>query len=226
MQQLRSRPAPRRDYPPPASRSSTSSPSSSASLLDQLKLAGKTLGIMLAVLWGLEIVDELLLFGMTDLLGVHPRSLFGLVGIAFAPLLHADLYHLLSNTAGLLMFGTVILLWSRREFWAVTAAAWIVGGLGTWLVGANGVHLGFSGVVFGYLGYLLMRGWYERKPASVILSIVFAVGFGSMLTGAIPGLAGCGISWEGHLFGLLGGVLVARRFKATPKPSLAEMARR
>jgi membrane associated rhomboid family serine protease len=146
---------------------------------------------------------------------VHPRTLFGLIGVVASPLLHADLYHLLSNTAGLLIFGTLVLLWSRKEFAAVTVASTLIGGLGVWLVGASGsIHIGASGVVFGYFGYVLMRGWYERKPLSIIISIVVAWMFGSLLASAIPGLAGPGISWEGHLFGMLGGVLVARRFKA------------
>jgi len=206
MQQQPTRPV-RRAYPPPTAAAGE------PGLLAELRLAAKTIGVFLAVLWGLEIIDELLLFGMLDFLGVHPRTLFGLIGVAMAPLLHADLYHLLSNTGGFLLFGTVVLMWGRKEFWAVTAASWLIGGLGTWLIGSTGVHIGFSGVVFGYFGYVLMRGWYERKPLSVIVSILCAVFFGSLLAGAIPGLAGYGISWEGHLFGLIGGVLVARRFK-------------
>ncbi|HVH98402.1 MAG TPA: rhomboid family intramembrane serine protease [Enhygromyxa sp.] len=184
-------------------------------VLAELKVAAKTMAIILAVLWGLEIVDELVFSGVLDLFGVHPRTVFGLIGVVASPFLHGDLYHLLSNTAGLVIFGTVILLWSRKEFAAVTVASMLLGGLGTWLVGASGsIHIGASGVVFGYFGYVLMRGWYERKPLSIIVSIAVAWMFGSLLTGAIPGLAGPGISWEGHLFGMLGGVLVARRFKA------------
>lgn len=208
MQSLRSRPAPGRSY------SLDAAPEQNG-LLTELKLVAKTMGVILAVLWGLEIVDELLFAGMLDWFGVHPRTLFGLIGVLASPLLHGDLYHLLSNTAGLLIFGSVVLLWSRKEFAAVTVASMLIGGLGVWLIGASGsVHIGASGVVFGYFGYVLMRGWYERKPLSIIISIAVAWMFGSLLAGAIPGLAGPGISWEGHLFGMLGGVLVARRFKA------------
>lgn len=207
MMQLRSLPA--RGAPP-----SPAPAPVRTGLLAELKLTAKIMGAMLAVLWGVEIVDQLLFSGVLDLFGIHPRMVFGLIGVLASPLLHAHFAHLLSNTAGLLIFGTIVLLWSRKEFAAVTAAAVLIGGLGTWLIGGSGsTHIGASGLVFGYFGYVLMRGWYERKPLSILVSIAVAWMFGSLLLGAIPGLAGAGISWEMHLFGLLGGVLVARRFK-------------
>ena len=80
--------------------------------------------------------------------------------------------------------------------------------------GASGTtHIGVSGVIFGYFGYLVARGFYERRVGSLILTVLVALCFGSMIFGAIPGLAGPGISWEGHLFGAIGGLLVARRFR-------------
>lgn len=192
-------------------------------LLDELKFICKVMLGMLAVLWGLELIDQLVLHGLLDGLGIRPRTMFGLIGVLASPLLHADLLHLASNTIGFLIFGTMVLMWSRREFLLVTLAGVLVGGLGTWLVGAGGsLHIGASGVVFAYFGYVLMRGWYERKLWSVLVSIVIGVTFGSMISGAIPGLAGFGISWEGHLFGLLGGVLIARRFKTIRLREAAE----
>ncbi|WP_219908088.1 rhomboid family intramembrane serine protease [Enhygromyxa salina] len=186
-------------------------------MLDELKFVCKLMAGTLAALWGLEIVDTLVFHGLLDLFGIHPRSTFGLIGILASPLLHGDFYHLLSNTVGLLIFGTLVLLWGRKEFALVTASSVLIGGLGVWLIGETGtVHIGASGVIFGYFGYVLTRGWYERKLLSIIISVVIAFMFGSMLSGAIPGLAGCGISWEGHLFGLLGGVLVARRLRQSP----------
>lgn len=176
------------------------------------------MGGILAVLWGLEIVDALVFGGLLDFLGVHPREAFGLLGILASPFLHGGFGHLLSNTAGLLIFGTLVLMWGRKEFAAVTVASALIGGLGVWLVGASGsIHIGASGVIFGYFGYVLTRGWYERKPLSIIVSIGIALFFGGLLSGVVPWLAGPGISWEGHLFGLLGGVLVARRYKVAQR---------
>jgi membrane associated rhomboid family serine protease len=208
MQQLRSRPKPSRSY------ISTDVEPNRWPLLQELKLVAKTSAVILAVLWGIELADQLMFSGLLDFFGVHPRTIFGLVGVLASPFLHANWAHLLSNTIGFLIFGTIVLLWSRKEFAAVTVASMLIGGLGTWLIGASeSIHIGASGVVFGYFGYVLTRGWYERKALSILISAAVAWFFGSMLLGAIPGLAGAGISWEGHLFGLLGGVLVARRFK-------------
>ena len=183
-------------------------------LTGELKRIIKTLVVCLAVLWGLELTDVLLLDGSLDEYGIRPREPIGLIGVLTWPFLHGGLAHLLSNTIALSMFGILVLMWGRREFWSVALVSTIVGGLGVWLVGASGsVHVGASGVCFGLFGYLLARGFYERKFGSVLLSLAIAILFGGTLAGAVPGMAMPGISWEGHLFGLLGGVLVARRLE-------------
>lgn len=188
--------------------------SNSGSLKGELKRIVKTLVACLAVLWALELTDVLLLAGSLDAFGIRPREPLGLIGVLTWPFLHGGLAHLLSNTIALCLFGTLVLMWGRREFWLVALVSTIVGGLGVWLVGASGsVHVGASGVCFGLFGYLLARGFYERKFGSVLLSLAIAILFGGTLAGAVPGIAMPGISWEGHLFGLLGGVLVARRLK-------------
>lgn len=209
MEHLRSRPHPTRLPSPPEP--------AKPGLFFELEQVVVLMCGMVATLWAVEIVDAVVFQGGLDEFGIHPRSGFGLVGVLTSPLLHGGYGHLASNTVGLLMFGTLVALWSRREFALVTLASLVVGGLGVWLIGESGSnHIGASGLVFGYFGYVLTRGWYERKFWSISVSIVIALMFGSLLTGAIPGLAGWGISWEGHLFGLIGGVLVARRLKAKP----------
>jgi membrane associated rhomboid family serine protease len=190
--------------------------SDSGGLGGELRLIVRTLAVCLAILWALELTDLLLLDGSLDALGIRPREPLGLIGVLTWPFLHGGLAHLLSNTIALLLFGTLVLMWGRREFLAVTLVSTIIGGLGVWLVGtSNSVHIGASGVCFGLFGYLLARGFYERKFGSVVLSLAIAILFGGTLTGAVPGMSMPGISWEGHLFGLLGGVLVARRLKRT-----------
>ena len=188
--------------------------SEDGSLTGELKSIIKVLAACLAILWTLELTDVLLLDGMLDGFGIQPRELVGLIGVLTWPFLHGGLAHLLSNTLALLLFGTLVSMWGRREFFAVSLVSTIVGGLGVWLVGADGsMHIGASGVCFGLFGYLLARGFYERKFGSVVLSVVIGILFGGTLAGAVPGLSMPGISWEGHLFGLIGGVLVARRLK-------------
>ncbi|MEJ7728677.1 MAG: rhomboid family intramembrane serine protease [Polyangiaceae bacterium] len=163
----------------------------------------------LALLWVLEIVDQLFLHGSLDQLGIRPRTLTGLRGILLAPLLHGGFAHLVSNSVPLLVLGWMVMLRETRHIFPVTALATLVGGLGVWLVGAPGsVHIGASIVVFGYLGYLLLRGWFERSLWSIVGSLFVAVLYGGLVLGVLPGQAG--VSWEGHLFGFLGGVLAAR----------------
>jgi membrane associated rhomboid family serine protease len=94
------------------------------------------------------------------------------------------------------------------DFFVVSAIAMLVGGLGTWLFGAPALHIGASGVIFGYLGFLLLRGYFERKFASILFSVFVGILYGSLIWGVLPGQPG--ISWEGHLFGFLGGVLAAK----------------
>lgn len=187
---------------------------SEVGLGSELKGIVRVLAVCLGIMWALELTDVLVLGGVLDGFGIRPREVFGLIGVLTWPLLHGGLAHLLSNTLAMLLFGTLVLMWGRREFWAVTAVSTIIGGLGVWLVGASGsVHVGASGICFGYFGYLLARGFYERKFGSVLLSLMIGLFFGGMLAGAVPGLSMPGISWEGHLFGLIGGVLVARRLE-------------
>jgi membrane associated rhomboid family serine protease len=207
MEHLRSRPHPTRS-PAPVE------PEKPGLLHELKRVVWLMLGVV-TLLWVTEIVDARILDGALDEFGIHPRTGFGLIGVVTSPLLHADFGHLASNTVGLLLFGTLVALWSRREFALVSLASLLIGGLGVWLIGeTNSNHIGASGLVFGYFGYVLARGLYERKFVSLTISIGIALMFGGLLAGAIPGLAGWGISWEGHLFGLIGGVLVARRFKA------------
>ncbi|HHH11118.1 MAG TPA: rhomboid family intramembrane serine protease [Sorangium sp.] len=169
--------------------------------------AGILLGFT-ALLWALELVDQVLLRGYLDQFGVRPRSLVGLRGVLLAPLLHGGFGHLIANTGPLLVLGWLV-MWRRTSDWfLVGALATVVGGLGTWLIGAgNSVHIGASGVVFGFLGYLLLRGWFERKFVSMVGSVLVGVMYGGALWGLLPGTPG--ISWEGHLFGFSGGVLAA-----------------
>lgn len=159
------------------------------------------------VLWVAEIVDTVL-GGSLDDEGIRPGSTDGLLGILFAPLLHAGFGHLVANTVPLLVLGFLVLLSGLRRGLAVTAVVWLVGGLGTWLFGGVGtVHLGASGVVFGWLAYLLVRGFFTRHPVEVLVGVGVLLVYGGMLLGVLPGTPG--VSWQGHLFGAVGGVLAA-----------------
>lgn len=177
-------------------------------LARELKLQLRILGGLVAIMWATEILDQLVFGGRLDILGIIPRTFIGLRGIAFAPFLHGSFAHLIGNTIPFLVLGWLIMVRQTSDFIWVTLVVALASGLGTWLLGAPGIHIGASGVVFGYLGYLLLRGFFERRLGSIALSLVVGALYGSLIWGVLP--LQQGISWEGHLFGFLGGVLAAR----------------
>jgi membrane associated rhomboid family serine protease len=162
-----------------------------------------------AVLWLIELIDLLLFRRSLDRFGIRPRDLAGLWGILFAPFLHGGLGHLLANTVPLIFLGWLVMLRRTADFFVVATFAALIGGLGTWLFGGpNTIHIGASGVVFGFLGYLLARGYFERSFTSIALAVIVGVLYGGALWGVLP--SDPRISWQGHLFGLLGGGGAAR----------------
>ncbi len=170
-----------------------------------------TLGTSVAALWAAFGVNALL-GGALLRFGIVPRTTDGLIGILVAPFLHANLNHLLANTVPFLLFGWMVMLRDRRHFLPVLLYAMLGSGLLSWLFGAPGsVHVGASGVVFGFLGFLLLAGWYARSAGSIALSVLVAVVWGGTVLGVLPGAPG--VSWQGHLGGFIGGVLAARRFR-------------
>jgi membrane associated rhomboid family serine protease len=158
------------------------------------------------VLYLTEAVDTLL-NGALDQDGIRPRQLNGLDGILWAPLLHASWQHLAANTVPVLVFGFLALAGGAGQFIEVTATVWVVGGLGTWLTGSAGNHLGASILVFGWFVFLLVRGLFTRSPAQILLAVALFTLWGGVLWGLLPGAEG--ISWQGHLFGATGGLLAA-----------------
>jgi membrane associated rhomboid family serine protease len=172
----------------------------------EFTLQAIVLGGLVAIMWGLELVD-LGLGGQLDRFGIWPRQSRGLMGILFAPLLHGGFRHLISNTLPFLVLGWLIMAKDWSEWLAVSIVVALVSGGGTWIFGANGVHIGASGVIFGYFGFLLARAFFERTAGSFLVAILVFAMFGGMIWGILP--IRVGISWEGHLFGLIGGIVAA-----------------
>jgi len=173
----------------------------------RVTVAALVIVAFVALLYGVELVDSLVGHRL-DGFGVRPRQEDGLDGIAFAPLLHLGWAHLLANTLPLLVFGFLILLAGVTRWLAVTAVVWVVGGVGTWLTGQpDSVHIGASVVAFGWLVYLLLRGVFSRRAGQVLLGLVLLLVYGGLLLGVLPGQPG--VSWQGHLFGAVGGGLAA-----------------
>ena len=141
-------------------------------------------------------------------LAVIPRRADSLVGIFGMPFVHGSLGHLLANTWPLVVFGAILLSRGTGYFLQITAAIAVLGGLILWVVGRGEAHIGASGVICGYFGFVVVRGLYERRISSLAVALiaVFLYG-GSMLFGLVPQQ---GVSWEGHLTGLIAGMGVAR----------------
>jgi membrane associated rhomboid family serine protease len=169
----------------------------------------KVIGSFIALLWILEGVDQLLLGNRLNLLGIRPRTQIGLRGILFAPLLHGSWSHLSANTIPLAVLGGLVIVQGMDEFAIATTVIWLISGLGAWLLGAsNSLHIGASGLIFGYFGFLLSRSYFEQNTISAAIAIGVALVYGPLIWGVLPSRRG--VSWQGHLFGFIGGVVTAR----------------
>ena len=171
-----------------------------------------------AVLFGgLGLVWAVSLYSFADpsalyLLALVPRRVDGLPGVIGMPFVHGSWWHLIANTLSLIPLAAIVLVRGTRYY--LTTIAWIivVGGLGVWLLGRDAVHVGASGLVFGLVGFLIVRGLYERALTSLLVSLVVVLLYGGTIWGIVP--QGGGISWEAHLFGLIAGAATARVFVA------------
>jgi len=188
--------------------------SSSIKLMSQgsrqeIKTQAIILATFVAIFWLLEILDQFVFRGSLDIFGIIPHQVIGLRGILFAPFLHGDFPHLIANTVPFLILGWLVMLQETSDFFIVTGLTMLVGGLGVWLFATPGsIHIGASILIFGYLGFLLLRGYFQRNIPSILLSILVFLLYGGTIWGVLPSRPG--ISWQGHLFGFLGGVLAAK----------------
>ncbi len=166
---------------------------------------------ILAAFWLVFLINGAL-GGALLQLGIVPRTVAGLRGILFAPFLHGSLQHLMANAVPFLVLGWMVMLRNARYFMPVTVYAMLGSGLVAWTLGApRSVHVGASGVIFGYLGFLLLSGIYSRSARGILMSIVTALLWGGLVLGIAPGQAG--ISWQAHLGGFAGGIIAARRLR-------------
>ena len=178
--------------------------------------AAIVVGAATVLLYLVELVDAVLPADL-DQNGVVPRQLGGLDGIVWMPFLHGGWGHLLSNTLPFIVLGFLVFANGFGQWIAVTATIWLIGGVGVWLTGAAGsVHVGASGVIFGWMLFLLVRGVFNRSFRQLAVAVALLAYWGTMLFGVLPGDPG--ISWQGHLFGALGGVLAAWLVSVANRP--------
>jgi membrane associated rhomboid family serine protease len=204
-------------------------------------VGGLTVLSFVSLLYVIELFDALSDHRLDDN-GIRPLEADGLWGVLFSPLLHSNWDHLVANTIPLLVLGFLMTLAGMSRFIFATAIVWILGGLGTWLIGnigmhcpyvgvqCTGNHVGASGLIFGYLAFLIVFGFFTRKAWEIVVGVVVLFVYGSVLLGVLPGTPG--VSWQGHLCGAIAGVIAAyllstperkareRRKVASPNPYL------
>lgn len=178
-------------------------------------IGATTIITFVALLYVVELIDQLS-GGRLDRNGIRPLTTDGLWGIVFAPVLHANWQHLIANTVPMLVLGFLMTLAGLSRFVWATAIIWILGGFGTWLIGNVGSscgptdHIGASGLIFGWLAFLLVFGIFVRHAWDIIIGLVVLFAYGGVLLGALPVLGVCGgVSWQGHLCGAIAGVVAA-----------------
>ena len=155
--------------------------------------------------WVIEIADWITPFLSFDGFGIRPRNLFGLIGIPLSPFLHIGFSHLMANTLPFLILGYIVLKAEKIHFYTASVMITLLGGLGTWLIaGPSEVHVGASGLIYGYFGYVMIRGFMEGRIKWVLTGVFTALFFGGMIFGVFPSESSL-ISWEGHLCGMIAG---------------------
>ena len=161
----------------------------------------------MAAIWGIQALNDVSGYGRNTLFGRIPRHLGGIDGVLAMPFLHGSYDHLISNTPPLLMMGGLLALTATRALIAVNGVIIILGGALVWLFGETAIHVGASGLIFGWFGFLVARGFVDRSPITLATSVFIAMLYGSIVWGMVPGQTG--ISWEAHLFGARAGVAAA-----------------
>lgn len=167
----------------------------------------------LALLWVVELVNEATDRRLSIDGGLRARDPGSLIDIITSPFLHGSLQHLASNALPLFSLGFIAAMTGIKRFLLVTAFVILVEGIGVWLFSpADSISVGASGVVFGYFGYLLLRGFVDRRPVDLVVSVGIALAYGYVMWNSI-GFGTQGISWQGHISGLVGGLIAAILFR-------------
>ena len=168
--------------------------------------------IYVSLIWLIHIIQ-----GIWDLdfrtLGVYPLSFSGLRGIIFSPLIHAGYDHLISNTFPLLILGTALFYFYRELGLRITLFSWIISGIWVWVFARQSYHIGASGIIYAWAAFLFVSGVIRGHPRLMALSLLVAFLYGSMVWGIFPLRER--VSWEGHLMGMLAGIILALFFKDT-----------
>ncbi len=174
--------------------------------------------VFIGALWAIQVINWVTGYSLTSAFGLVPRQLSGLDGIVGMPVLHGSFGHLIANTPPLLLMGALLVTTATRALLAVNAAIVGLGGALVWLFGSSAIHIGASGLIFGWFGFLITRGLVDRSLITAGAAILVGLLYGSIIWGVLPGQPG--VSWEAHLFGAIAGgaaALIIRTHVHTPR---------
>lgn len=143
--------------------------------------------------------------------GILPRTVRGISGILSAPLIHADLSHIISNTPVLLILSVTVIYFYPQSSLKVLGAIYLLTGIFVWIFARQVYHIGASGIVYGLLGFLFFSGVFRRDNRSIAIALLITFLYGGLIWGVLPGARE--ISWESHLFGGVSGILIAFLFR-------------
>lgn len=210
---------------PPSGTSTSPATIDDGSLASPLGRAASLMVAYLALLWVIQLINAGTDYRLASAGGIHPRDPGSLIDIVTSPFLHGSLEHLASNALPLFSLGFIAAITGLKRFFLITVTIIVIEGLGVWLFSPeNTISVGASGVVFGLFGYLLLRGLVDRRPVDLVVSIGVALSYGYVMWNSI-GFGVTGISWQGHVSGLVGGIIAAilfREHQRRPKPTASD----
>jgi membrane associated rhomboid family serine protease len=178
-------------------------------LLEKMARTAVTMGLFVLALWIIYFIDTVLLHSrLKTRFGIRPRSGFSLGSILFSPFLHVNRQHLAANSVPFFVLGSLVMVQGQTTFWLATAVIIPIAGLGIWFFGRpNTVHMGASGLILGYFGFILASVLFSPDLVAIVLAIIVAALYIGLITQIVP--LKKGVSTTGHLFGFIGGVVAA-----------------
>lgn len=192
--------------------------------------AKKALWVMvglLAVMWLVQIVNAVGGYDLNQEFGIQPRDPTSLPEIFSAPFMHGNWMHIEANSGPLFVFGFLAAYRGVKKWLGVSVLIIIASGLGVWFISpSDSITVGASGLVFGYFGYIIVRGLFDRHPIDIVIGLVMALCFAYTFASLLP--TDERVSWQGHLFGFAGGIIGGWLFRdrkpkavAAPDPATA-----
>ena len=162
--------------------------------------------LFVALLWAVKVVEIIFHYNFSAY-GIIPRTSQGLLGIITGPLIHVNFVHLFSNSIPILILGILVFNFYRSIAFEIFTWIYLISGLCVWIIGENAIHLGASGLIYGFASFIFFSGLFRREFKAILLAIAIVFIYGGIIWGIFPGKPN--ISWQGHLFGALAGGLCA-----------------